>query len=115
MTAFTDMLKADAAALCSAEFSESLTYTKPAGTTRAISGVVNRQTPENYQGVVGPLAEIVVPNSATVGISSAELDLGGDTITLALTIGKPAETFNIHRPNDGQAWQDAGMLRLWLR
>lgn len=94
---------------------ESVVYTKPGGATRTIKAIVNRTPPENYQGVQAGVAELLVANNSTTGISSAEIDFGGDSITLAVDIGKSAVMYGIHKPRDGQNWQDAGMLRLLLR
>jgi len=111
-----DLIATDAVALTSiGDFDEAVIYTKPDGSTRAIRGWVNRTPPEQYQGQAMPLAEVLVANSSTKGISSAEIDFGGDTIAVALDLGKPAQAYSVHKPRDGQNWQDAGMLRLLLR
>jgi hypothetical protein len=113
-----DVLASDAAAFADPDFGfgEPVVYTKRGGVTRTINAVVYRTPPVTYdQGVKSPALQIDVANSATTGISTAEIDYGSDTITVAQRIGGAAKAFQIHQPADGQSDQDAGMLRIELR
>jgi hypothetical protein len=73
------------------EFAESVAYRSlGAGVPRTISAVVFREAlsgSEESGGAVTPLFEVHVANSATTGISSTEIDLGGDTLTFAVRDG----------------------------
>lgn len=114
---FAALLLADAAnVFAGGEFGESAVYTKTrTGATRTINVLVDRQLPQVYQGVPAPLMIVRVPNSSTTGISSTEIDFGADKLTVALNLGETPRAFHIHKPDDGQPWQDAGMLRLELK
>ena len=115
-------IEADVSAvfLNTGEFAETVTYYPHAyyGQTprasRSISAVVFRE----QIAVVGedgdtvlPVFEVHVENDSTVGISSDELDLGGDQIGLPPRNGKAAERKTITR----LITQDHGMLVLECR
>ena len=76
-----------------AESGELVTY-KPGGTgVRQIMAIVDRQLPEPAavapQGLA-PVAIIVVKNSSTEGISTTELDVKLDKISLSVRLGQAA-------------------------
>jgi len=82
--------------------------------SRSISAVVIRETitvlGEDGDAVL-PVFEVHVANDAVKGISSAEIDLGGDQIALAPRDGKAAERKTITRLMQ----QDHAMLVLECR
>lgn len=80
---------------------ETLVY-RPAGggAPRSITGTVRRQPPEPIDGVpqsTTRMVHVLVPNSSTYGISSAELNTGGDRIDVAVLYGETAETLQIKK------------------
>ena len=97
-----------------AEFVETVVYTPAGGRPRSIDAVVNREPiaakPETPRGVA-PRIEVTVRNDVTLGISSSEIDLGGDTVTLARRIGETAAA----RPVRRIVGQDAGAMTVELR
>jgi len=104
------------------EFGEEITYTPSNGSPRAILAIVDRNPPEDIpEAPVGGMQKsitIQVANRSTSisdddvgGISSAELDTGGDTVTLAVRIGGTPQV----RPIAKLLEQDAGMLQLEVR
>ena len=96
------------------DFAECGTYSARDGTTRTVYGVVQRDPPmplNSIEGAIAPVALMVLPNSTTHGITSAELILNVDTISIPRHVGKVAETFTIRRIVE----QDTGMLTLELR
>src|SRR5688572_23603326 len=91
---FNDVLKDDMQrAFCDPDiFGESVIYTKKSGTARTINAVVDRFPPQIGEGgMTAPSFIITVTNDATSGISSSEVDYGGDTITVAQRIGGVAK------------------------
>jgi hypothetical protein len=104
------------------EFAESATY-KPRlfsigdarATSRTISAVVIREliqvVSEDGGDTVLPMFEVHVANSATTGISSDELDLGGDKLSFPVRDGLAASDRAIVR----LVTQDPGMLVLECR
>jgi len=118
-----DAIADDAAAvfLDTAAFAEEVTYcprlfqqgdTRP---DRTINAVVMRETMANVAedggATVLPVFEVHVANSATLGISSTELDTGGDQIEFAARDGMDATKRSIVR----LVTQDHGMLVLECR
>lgn len=103
----------DASAVFLADFAESAIYTPRDGSLppRSILAIVDRNPPQ-VPGMVerGPqdVLTIHVANSATAGISSGELDTGGDTVTIARRIGETAVVRRIVR----LVAHDHGMLTL---
>lgn len=80
-----------------------------ARTARTIKAIVIRQevtTLAEDQDTVTPMFEVHVANSATLGISSEELDTGGDKIEFPPRDGKQAQARTITRLTT----QDNGML-----
>jgi len=95
-------------------FGESISYVKAGGTTRAIVAVVDRQPitsiPET-PAALRPHMLVYVANSATTGISLAELDCGTDLLRFAARVGGTAEDITLTRIYS----QDAAMLCLECR
>ena len=117
-----DMILTDATAVftSTADFAEVATYHprqrfgEAAPTPRTINAVVLReqiQTIGEDGDTVSPMWQVHVPNSLTDGISSTELDLGGDQIELPPRDGKTAERRTITQ----LVIQDHGMLVLECR
>lgn len=76
-------------------FGESITFYPGTGGSRSIVGIINRDPPELIDGsgnAIKPKATIQVTNSATLGISSKELDTGRDEISFMLNIGDTVAT-----------------------
>lgn len=97
-----------------AVFGETVTYWPASGGSRSISAVVDRERPADMDGAPhgsAPLLTIEVANDSTSGISSNEIDTGGDKLELAVRIGKSAQKRLVKKIIS----QDAGMMRLELR
>ena len=117
-----DLMESDAASVfCSTDdFAESITYVPKlfadgdARPNRTIKAVVIRQQlqviSEDVE-TVAPVFEVHVVNSSTLGISSDELDLGGDALTFPPRVGEAAATRTITQLLD----HDDGMLVLECR
>ena len=111
-----DMILADSVNVFinSSEFAESVIYKtspgKPTPVTRTINAVVIRQAVGESEetGTSVPFFEVHVANNLTVGISSTEIDLGGDTIDIPVRPGMTASARAIVSIID----QDEGMLVL---
>lgn len=117
-----DQIASDASLvfLSTSDFAETVTYYPHvyfggSATSRSISAVVFRQqvatVGEDGGEVVLPMYEVHVANSATTGISSEELDTGGDQIQFPPRDGKDAEKKSILH----LVTQDNGMLVLQCR
>jgi len=114
-----DTIETDALTVfCNADdFAESVEYWARGATTatRTITAVVVRQQIATFAEDAGqtnlPAFQIHVANDATDGISSSELDTGGDMIKLAPRDGKTAEKRSITQLIE----QDHGMLVLECR
>lgn len=94
---------------------ESVKY-KPiaGGDPRTITAVVTRDGTEELTGAGyghSPLTTIFVANDNATGISSDEIDTGGDLVELVIRIGESVEDRRITKIIQ----QDAGMLELELR
>ncbi len=108
-------MSVDRAALFS-EFGETVDYYADGATlTRSITAVVDRQPPAAPASAPGGLREpfllVEVANDATLGISSAALDLGRACLGVALRPGQ-ART---KRRAVAIVAQDLGMIRLEVR
>ena len=82
-----EQLEDDAENVFLTDFDETIVYSPKDGRLppRSIQAIVDREMPQNPGGVQRGATDrlrIVVINSATDGISSAELNLGGDVITV---------------------------------
>lgn len=72
-------------------FGESITYISYAGVRRPITAIVDRSPPAVFDAsgnAVMPTAVIQVYNSATLGISSKEVDIGKDQVEMLLKLGQ---------------------------
>jgi hypothetical protein len=117
-----DAIAADAATVfCNvSDFAESVVYhpyrfvTDTQRAARTINAVVIREQVATYQNdveTVLPVFEVHVANDAVLGISSEELDTGGDQIEFPARDGQAAERRTITRLTT----QDHGMLVLECR
>ena len=94
-------------------FAEAVTYLPATGGSRSINAVVFRDPPETPGENPGGntlmrMVEVYVYNDTTSGIGAAELNLGGDKITVTDRLGKTAENLSIKQIVS----QDNGVLRL---
>lgn len=89
-----DMIQADASSVfCNVnDFAEQITYYARLATSREIYAVVVRD-PLAIFGPDGddilPSFEVHVVNNKTTGITSEELNLGGDSLEFAVRVGQP--------------------------
>lgn len=113
MTTFFDTtLAAAAPALVFPVMGESITYTPSGGSPRTITALVDRNPLEELSelgAVLVPAVEIEVLDNATTGIDSATLNVGGDTVTVALWPGKTPVVLPI---TFRFASQDDGLIRV---
>lgn len=119
MSIWSSVTAADGAAFIDADAmgGESVTYTKTDGTTRTITVIVDRRPPaksDSMGQIITPMALVHVRNDATYGIAASEVDVGGDTITLAMRPGATAVAHQIQWA-DGSPQIDAGMLTFEIR
>ena len=111
-----DTMQADAVAVfCNVnDFAEAVTYHKRNGLSRTINAVVIREAfainPEDGDTIT-PVFEVHVANDSTDGISSDELNIGGDMLAFAVRVGKAVERRSIVRLMS----HDEGMLVLECR
>jgi len=95
-------------------FGESATYKPRTGDTRAITVVIDRHPPEplpEAPPLVRPAAHVFADNDATTGISTDELDTGGDEISFPPRLDESAADWTIVRLIN----QDNGMVQLEVR
>ena len=103
--------------LNSDHFAESVTYYPhrfgTTATPRTISAVVTRNQVATFNPdeQIVPEFEVRVANNSTTGISSAELNTGGDMIKLAVRIGETATKRSVQLLVE----HDEGMLVLTCR
>ncbi len=111
-----DIIQSDASAVfCNVnDFAELVTYYAWDGSSRDIYAVVERDP----LAVFGPDGDTILPsfvvkvtNSATLGISSEELNLGGDSIEFAVRVGQETSIRTITRLLE----HDEGMVILECR
>lgn len=108
-----DVIQQDASKVfCqTSDFAETVTYYPRTGDPRHIDIVLIRDAftvlPEDGDSVV-PVYQIHVANTTNRGISSSELDLGGDVIEFGVRIGRPLSKRTVTRLID----HDEGMLTL---
>jgi len=113
MSDFDDELVATAADFLAA-FGEDVTYYPLVGDARAIKMVVIRNGISPVTGMPvgsGPDTQGIVANSAVTGISSDEVDRGGDEVDLEVNLGETAQ----RRPITSIVDQDVGMVTYGLR
>ena len=117
-----DSVLASDAEMFLAEWGDEIIYRPAGGTARTILAVIDRNPPagisESPSGGIGKSITIDVANRATSvdddeygGISSDEVDTGGDKVDVALRIGLTAQSRMISRVLS----QDAGMMQLEVR
>ncbi len=90
---------------------ETIIYLPRGGGNRSISAVVSRPGPEAIGSLDGgsrPHIDLLVKNDATEGISSDEINTGGDKVTAALRKGITAVNLRITEI----LHQNAAMIRL---
>jgi hypothetical protein len=97
-----DTIKADAQLVFCNEndFAEPVTYHKRSGLSRSIMAVVIREqlaTLPEANDIVLPVFEVHVANNADTGVTSEELDCGGDMIEFAIRVGEPVTRRSIVR------------------
>jgi hypothetical protein len=95
-------------------YGEAVIYYPSAGGSRNITAIVDRGNVQSLGGAPagqGQVIEIDVANDATVGISSSEVNTGGDKVAVSKRIGEAAVSRRITRIIS----QDAGFIRLELR
>lgn len=88
-----DVIKSDSRLVfCNrSDFAECVTYINRDGERRCIDAVIERQslqTLPEYGGSVTPVFMVYVANTTTRGITSDELNLGGDSIEMAIRVGE---------------------------
>jgi len=89
-----------------------ITYLPSGGGSREIEAIVDWEEESDVAGSsLSPVIEIQVRNSATDGISSNEVDRGGDKIRIPMKIGGSTQDRVIKRILN----QDCGMLELEVR
>lgn len=104
-----DGLDIAAAEALMAVMAEPITYYPQAGGSRPdIDAIVERLQVGDIPGGSTPMARIMVRNDATLGITSAEFDRGGDRIGFPVNIGE-AEA-DPPRPVKQMPAQLAGMI-----
>jgi len=95
-------------------FAESITYIPRGGDQRQITGIIDREGAAGLPGAPAgnaPLCMITVANDSSSGISSSEIDKGGDKIKYSLRKGETAQERKIVKIIS----QDAGMMTLEVR
>lgn len=114
MSRFATQFRRGAALNLQRQFGETVFYYRADGVTRTISGMITRESLAIIQelgGTLGASLIIEVQNSDTLGISSTELDTGGDQIGVALRVGEAASVRSIVRVLS----DSGGYLRLALQ
>lgn len=112
-----DLIESDAVTVfCNTQdFAESVTYYPRSGSSRAIDSVVSREQIVGFDADNNQVNlaawQVHVANSATTGISSTELNLGGDQISFPPRDGQAAVRKSITQ----LLFQDHGMLVLECR
>lgn len=96
------------------EFAEDIKYLPAGGGQREIRAIIDREPPTDLDGAPhgqAPRCTITVANNSTTGISSSEIDTGGDKVELAMRMGETVQQRRITKI----ASQDAGMMTLEVR
>ena len=111
-----DMIQADAVNVFANpnDFAEDVVYYPYSGEPRSISVVIERQqvqlNPEDGD-TLSPVFIVHVANNATEGISSDELNVGGDAIEIAVRVGEQPQMRRVMR----LLGHDEGMIDLECR
>lgn len=95
-------------------FGVTVTYQSAGGGSRSIKAIINREGNQALDSVPhgnSPITSMTVANSSTIGISSSELDTGGDKVMIAVRIGQTPQNRRITKIIS----QDAGMMTLEIR
>ena len=87
---------------------ETVTYYPQGGGSREIQAAVERVVVSEIAGGRTPMAMMLITNDVTRGITSAELDRGGDRIGYPVNIGEDATI----RPIKQMPSQTTGMIIL---
>ncbi len=106
-----DAMLAVAADQLLSQFGEAVTYYPKGGGTRDIVGVVDRNPVGAITGSPHgntPRMMVIVKNDASDGISSSEVNTGGDKINLDVRIGESEQQRRI----TSLVWHDYGMMHL---
>ena len=77
---------------------KTITYRPRSGASRSIESIIEYPGPGGIDGLSGgsrPLLDIYIKNDSTSGISSAEVDTGGDKVEVPLRIGLTAARVRI--------------------
>lgn len=91
--------------------SETIAYQPKGGGSRSISAIIDRNPVSGVPGSPhgrSPKFLIFVKNSTSTGISSAEVNTGGDKISFEPRIGEAAQSRSIQAVQ----WHDTGMMYL---
>lgn len=83
-------------------FGESATLRLPSGTTRTVTVVVDRNVPptqDEWDQGVREVMQVEIPNDATYGVTSAEVNQGKHRIDLSFRPGETAKTYNLGAPS----------------
>ena len=93
-------------------FGETITYNPSGGGSRSILAIIDQLEPGQLtNNSNAQMTTISVANNSTSGISAAEIDTGGDKVTLAIRRGETA----MQRRITSIISQDAGMMTLEVR
>lgn len=110
-TSVQNGLLSDEADTFLANFGEPVTYHPKGGSTRDIIAIVDRNPVASITGLPHgntPRMLLIVKNSADDGISSSEVNTGGDKIALDVRIGQADQQRRI----TAVPWNDVGMMHL---
>lgn len=110
-TSVLDGLLAGQADVFLENFGEAVTYYPKGGSSRDIKAIVDRNPVAGINGVPhGNTSKffLIVKNSADDGISSSEINAGGDKIALSVRIGQAVQQRRII----SLPWHDIGMMHL---
>jgi len=102
------------AAVYLSDFGEAVVYRPRAGQPRPIRALVDRSPPApvaEAPGALAPRIRLVVRNDDRLGVSSREVDTGGDRVEVAVRLGRAPESLAVVRV----AAQDAGLVELEAR
>ena len=88
------------AGLSSEKLGEDVIFTPDAAAPavfRTVRGIVKREQVDDYGNVLSQDVTIRVDNDATTGITSAEIDAGTATLTVAMIVGETPEARNVRK------------------
>ena len=92
---------------------ENVVYWPRGGGSRPIVAIVDREPSKKLEGMphgFSPKLVFWVANDPVIGISSSEIDTGGDLIEVALRIGQVAQKLSMVKIGS----QDVGMIKLGI-